>query len=65
MLDALQIYFYSSPLVRIVDPFCGIHMSIVESSSVFLVTGEVTHSWTLHGWLSVLATPYLLLRKVG
>ena len=48
-----------------VDPFCGIHMSIVEPSGIFSVTGEVTHSWTLRGWLSLLATPYLLLRKVG
>lgn len=50
--------------MRIVDLFCDIHMSIVEPSGVFSVTSEVTHSWTLRGWLSVLATPYLL-RKVG
>ena len=36
-----------------VDPFCGIHMSIVEPSGVFSVTGEVTHSRTLRGWLSL------------
>lgn len=48
-----------------VDLYCGIYMSITEPSGVFSVTGEVTRSWTLRGSLSLLATPYLLLRKVG